>query len=242
MASYSQHAFSEKVALVTDGSNPVGRAVAMQLALYGAYVIAGFPPSSGERSDALEELRSLGTLANAFEADVSNAEGAENLIAEVGKQYGRLDLLVNCQDFRSGSSFIDTDPALFDKTVDRNFRSLFFVTKYALSLMESRPRPKIVNVISNCDSEESSKDPAYVAVNSAAVGFMTALRDLLSNNFRINTVRVSEKEKDPGKFDVPDDELFRRRKKAEPDDAARTVLYLLSSEAIGINGQVFVVE
>ena len=43
MPAPSVHAFAEKVALITDGSNPVGRAVAMQLALFGSYVIVGLP-------------------------------------------------------------------------------------------------------------------------------------------------------------------------------------------------------
>ena len=79
MPTPSQHAFSEKVALITDGTNPIGRAVAMQLALFGSYVIVGYPQSSDEDKRALEELKSLGTLANAVKADASTVEGAKKL-------------------------------------------------------------------------------------------------------------------------------------------------------------------
>lgn len=69
------------------------------------------------------------------------------------------------------------------------------------------------------------------------------LAGVLEPNFRINTVRFSEKEKaQKGKFDSLDEELFRKRTNVEADDVARTVLYLLSPEAVGVNGQVLVVE
>ena len=65
MSVQSIHAFAEKVALVTDGDNPIGRAVALQLALQGSYVIVGFSHISEANRRALAELANLGTLASA---------------------------------------------------------------------------------------------------------------------------------------------------------------------------------
>ena len=81
MPAPSVHAFAEKVALISDGANPVGRAVAMQLALQGSYVIVGL--SSDEHAGAIEELKNLGTLANAVKVDISTVEGAKMLVSEV---------------------------------------------------------------------------------------------------------------------------------------------------------------
>ena len=89
------HAFAEKVALVTDGANDVGRAVALQLALEGCYVIVGFSEISAGNSRALAELQSIGTLANAVQTDISTLEGIETLFRTVEETYGRLDLLIN---------------------------------------------------------------------------------------------------------------------------------------------------
>ena len=108
MSSQSVHAFAEKVALITDGTNPVGRAVAMQLALFGSYVIVGLPAESKEDENALEELKSLGTLANAVKADISTVEGAKRLVSEVEKMFGRIDLLVNCLKLETDSIFDET--------------------------------------------------------------------------------------------------------------------------------------
>ena len=59
------------------------------------------------------ELKSLGTLANAVKADISTVEGAKNLVAEVEKMFGRLDLLVNCLK-------LETD-SIFDETNEKDF-------------------------------------------------------------------------------------------------------------------------
>ncbi|MCU9931005.1 SDR family NAD(P)-dependent oxidoreductase, partial [Escherichia coli] len=83
MSVQSIHAFAEKVALVTDGDNPIGRAVAMQLALQGAYVVVGFSRISESGESALTELQNLGTLANAVEADITTVAGGRDLVGAV---------------------------------------------------------------------------------------------------------------------------------------------------------------
>ena len=88
------HAFAEKVALVTDGASDIGRAVALQLALEGCYVVVGFPETSEGNTRALAELQSIGTLANAVQSDIATLEGIETLFGAVENAYGRLDLLI----------------------------------------------------------------------------------------------------------------------------------------------------
>ena len=241
MPTPSQHAFSEKVALITDGSNPIGRAVAMQLALYGSYVIVGFSKTTDEDKRALGELKNLGTLANAVEYDFKSVEGAKNLVAEVENLYGRLDLLVNCLKFTGDSEFENTTESDFDEVLNLGLKNAFFTTQEAMRLMNSRPKPKIVTVVSAVDTVESEKNIAFSAVSQAMIGMTKSLAETLPSKFRVNAVAISEKEKKLAHFDKfskPDDELFRVKKGIDPDDVARTVLYLLSSEAVGLNGQI----
>lgn len=122
----SIHGFAEKVALIINGSDGVGRAVAMQLALQGCFVICSYDKSSDETKSALNELQLLGTLASSFEF-----KDAKTLIDEVDNLFGRLDLLVNCLKKDDDSAFqIET------------------ITRESFRLMQSRPKGLIVNVIS----------------------------------------------------------------------------------------------
>ncbi len=234
MAVQSVHAFSEKVALVTDGTNPVGRAVALQLALLGSYVIVGFSENSVENTNALQELKSLGTLANAVETDIKKIEGARFLVGEVEKMFGRLDLLVNTLKFQSNSSFLGVDDDIWTNTVESNLKSAFFVSQAAIPLMKVRPKPAIVNVAYSVEDSV-----AFSAVQAGLIGLTKSLAKEFAPKFRINCVEISKKEN--AKTDILDSELFRPKSGIAEDDVARAIIYLLSSEAVGLNGQVLTV-
>ena len=210
----------------------------MQLALLGCYVIVGFSETTSEEQNALEELKSLGTLANAVETDLASVNGMKKLVGEVEKLYGRLDLLVNCLKFRGDSEFENTTEELFDDIINGSLKSTFFVTQEAMRLMNPRPKPKIVNVLSACDTEKSERDTVLRSVNQALAGMTESLSKELPSKFRVNAVAVSEREKQRSGTDELDSELFRTKKGIDEDDVARTVIYLLSSESIGINGEI----
>jgi 3-oxoacyl-[acyl-carrier protein] reductase len=233
MPTPSIHAFAEKVVLVTDGTNPIGRAVALQLALQGAYVVAGFSEAAAKARRALEELQSLGTLAHSVEADLKTVEGAKNLVAEVEKLYGRLDLLAHTVKFEPQSAFLETDEAVWQKTVDANLKSVFFVTQAAIALMSPRPKPAIVTIVG--ETEEAS-NPAFAAAQAAVVGLTKQFARQLPKNFRVNCVAVAG-----GEEETDASGLFKTSKGVAADDAARAVLYLLSSEAKALNGQILTV-
>ena len=230
--------FAEKVALVTDGTNGVGRAVALQLALQGCYVIVGYSDADDRTKSALTELQSLGTLANAVEANCSTVEGTKKLVDEVEKLYGRLDLLINTVKFMPDSSFDEMTEEVWTQTVEVNLKAIFFVTQRAVRLMKFRPKPLIVNVASACDTEETEGNIAYRSVQTGIVGMTKALALRLKPKFRVNCVAVSEK-KVVG--EVLDAELFKPKTSVADDDVARTIVYLLSSEAVGLNGQILTV-
>ena len=239
MSVQSIHQFAEKVALVTDGANPIGRAVALQLALQGSFVIVGFSDSNAATENALTELQSLGTLANAVEADVSTVAGAEKLVGEVEKIFGRIDLLINCHKYESAADFQNVTGEIYDKSFDANVKAAFFVTQNAVKLMAARPKPKIVNVVSALDTPETRGNILDAAANNAMIGLTKSLAVKLPAKFRVNAVAVSEKTiTDP----TLDAELFQPKKGFSADDAARTILFLLSSEAVGLNGQILTVE
>lgn len=236
MPAQSIHAFAEKVALITDGASPIGRAVALQLALQGCYVIVGFSRISEENQRTLTELQNLGTLASAVEADISTVEGAKKLVGEVEKMFGRLDLLVNCLNIRSDSAFEEVTEVIYTQTFDANLKAAFFVTQEAIRLMKTRPKPRIVNVASAVDTPETEANVLLASSQNALIGLTKSLAAGLPKIFRVNAVAVSEKQSELK--DNLDAELFRPKKGISEDDAARTIVYLLSSESIALNGQI----
>ena len=195
MSPQSVHQFAEKVALISDGTSPIGRAVALQLALQGSFVIVAFPESFGESTQAIQELVELGTLAKGVNADVSTLEGIRDLITEVDQAFGRLDLLINCLKYIPESSFQDSTESDFSNTIDKNLRSAYFLTQAAMGLMKERPKPKIVNIVSAGDVAKTSGNALFMASQAAVIGLTQSLAGSLSGNFRTNCVAVSERGK-----------------------------------------------
>ena len=239
MAAQSVHAFSEKVVLITDGTHPIGRAAALQLALLGCYVIVGIADNSEENRRALDELKNLGTLANAVEANIKTVKGAEILVGEVEKLYGRLDLLVNILKFELQKTFAEIDENDWSEMIDVNLKANFFITQKSVELMKSRPKPAIVNVVSACDTTETKENVVFSGINAAIIGLTKSLAIKLAPKFRINAVAVSAKKKFAPSLDA---ELFKPKSGAAADDAARAIVYLLSPEAVALNGQILKVE
>ena len=176
---------------------------------------------------------------HAVEADISSPTGAKKLVAEVEKMFGRIDLLVNCLKFRNDSTFDETTEEVFERSFDTNLKAAFFVTQESLKLMKTRPKPKIVNVVSALDTDATAQNILFAASQKALIGLTESLAKSLPKNFRVNAVAVSEK---LSKNENLDPELFRPKTGISEDDTARTILFLLSSEAIGLNGQILTVE
>ncbi|MCW5958831.1 MAG: SDR family oxidoreductase [Pyrinomonadaceae bacterium] len=227
MSTSSVHAFSEKVALITDGSNPFGRAVALQLALLGAYVIVGRRSGADADASSLDELTSLGTLAKSVECDLLTATGAENLVSVVNETFGRLDLLVNCLKSDAQSAFLKNGDENFETRFLNDLKATYFATSAAIVLMQDRPKPSIVNY-----AFEGS-NPASVAIEFGIAGMTAAFARELSSKFRVNGIRIAKSENDEPKGEL----LLRSDGAVSPDDAARVAVYLLSSEAKSVNGQ-----
>jgi NAD(P)-dependent dehydrogenase (short-subunit alcohol dehydrogenase family) len=201
MATRSIHQFSEKVVLITDGTEPVGRAIAMQLALNGAYVLVGVP-NGVDDGGLISEMGSLGTLAGGIDFDPAKEDGFNELVEGVKNRFGRLDILVNCL-----KNFTDSDSIEFEGVLPAR-RSI----AAAAGLMSERPGPVIVNVIFEGHAWSASEEE-LVSVSSSE----------LPAHFRINAVKW-------------DGEL-EKYGSVSPDDFARVIFFLVSSEAKAINGQ-----
>lgn len=229
--------FSEKVALITDGANGIGRAIALQLAMQGCYVVVGYSDESQGTRLALEELKSLGTLAEAIEADCSCIEGIKKLINGVDGLYGRLDLLVNTLKFEPESSFLEIEETAWNRTLDINLKSTFFTIRESMRLMELRPKPAVVNICYGGGNESV----AYQAAQAGIVGMTRSLVAVLPKKYRVNCVMVNES----GASDIQtlqnNAELFRTVAGIADNEIARVAVHLLSAEAKALNGQILTV-
>jgi NAD(P)-dependent dehydrogenase (short-subunit alcohol dehydrogenase family) len=139
-----------RVALVTGGSRGIGRMIAEGFLRHGAKVYI-----SSRKADACDrtaaELSAIGPCLS-LPADVSTVDGAEGLAVAVMAREPKLDILVNNAGAAWGAPFDDFPEHGWDKVVDLNLKSPFFLTRAlhaALKAAASAERPaKVVNIAS----------------------------------------------------------------------------------------------
>jgi NAD(P)-dependent dehydrogenase (short-subunit alcohol dehydrogenase family) len=139
---------SGKIALVTGASRGIGAEIAKLLARHGAHVII----SSRRQADCqrvVDEIVTAGGAAEAFACHIGELEQIAALFAHVEQAHGRLDVLVNNAATNPYFGPItETDPAIFQKTVDVNIRGYFYMSSHGAKLMAQHGGGSIINIAS----------------------------------------------------------------------------------------------
>lgn len=138
-----------RTALVTGGSRGIGRMIAAGYLRQGARVYITARKAAACDATAAE-LSSLGTCIS-LPADVSTVEGARALAAEIARRESALDILVNNAGAAWGESFETFPEKGWDKVMDLNVKTPFFLTQALHGLLcaaAKRQPAKVINVAS----------------------------------------------------------------------------------------------
>jgi 3-oxoacyl-[acyl-carrier protein] reductase len=157
---------SDQVALVTGGGRGIGRWIAAELAAAGMQVAV----AARTHADVEETARQIGGLA--IEADVSDREAVERTVAEVERELGPIDLLVN----NAGIAFWEEraweiDPDDWWHVFEVNVRGAYLCCRAVLPGMIERRRGRIVNTGSGAAYLPGSRGTAYAASKAALYRF-----------------------------------------------------------------------
>lgn len=137
----------DRVAIVTGGSRGIGRMIAEGFVLSGAHVV--ITARSVEECAAAAEAMSVWGSCEAIPADLSTLAGIDDFVAAVRQRLTRVDVLVNNAGAAWGEPFEEFSEHGWDKVMDLNLRSPFFLSQRLLPLMrrtDSGGRSKIINV------------------------------------------------------------------------------------------------
>ncbi len=139
---------SGKIALVTGASRGIGAEIAKLLARHSAHVIISSRKQADCQSVA-DEIVAAGGSAEAFTCHIGEMEQIGTLFTHLEQTHGRLDVLVNNAATNPYFGPItETDPAIFQKTVDVNIRGYFYMCTHGAKLMAQHGGGSIINVAS----------------------------------------------------------------------------------------------
>src|SRR6195256_1114488 len=126
-----------KVALVTGGSRGIGAASARALAGEGANVAISYAASADKAEAVVNELKAKGVQARAFKADQASSTEVDQLVKDVAKHFGRLDILVNNAAVAVNGPVDGPDSAnaAFDRQDDINVHGVVTAIRTASKLM-----------------------------------------------------------------------------------------------------------
>lgn len=157
---------ADQIALVTGGGRGIGRWIAAELAAAGMRVAV----AARTRAEVEEAAREIGGLA--IEADVSDRDAVERMVAEVERELGPIDLLVNNAGIALWEERAwELDPADWWRVFEVNVLGPYLCCRAVLPGMIERERGRIVNTGSGAAYLPGSQGTAYAASKSALYRF-----------------------------------------------------------------------
>ena len=239
-----------KVALVTGASRGIGQAIAEAYARQGAEVIVSSRKLDGCEAVA-RRINESGGKAAAIACHIGDMAALEALFAEVGRRWGRLDVLVNNAATNPYYGHVlDTDLGAFQKTVDVNIRGYFFASILGGRIMRGQGGGAIINVASVNAVRPGPKQAIYSITKGAVLNMTKAFAaECGPHGIRVNAILPGlVRTKFAGALLADTDQLERYvgqnplRRVGEPQDIAGAAVFLASDDASYVTGEFLVVD
>lgn len=229
--------------VITGSGRGIGRSIAICCADEGARVIINDIDSSNLK-ETRRILESKGAKVTAFEGDISRRSEAQGLIESAIKSFGRIDVLVNNAAIAEVVSFLDITVEDWDEMIRINLRGVFLCARYAARHMVKQRSGRIINISSRAYLG-TPKMAHYASSKSGILGLTRCMAiDLGPYGITVNALA-------PGGIDTEylrscqSSEFIRDRiektpvrRLGTPEDIAHAVIFLASSEANYITGEV----
>jgi len=159
---------TEKVVLVTGANGGLGSYVTQAFLNTGANVVG--------TSRKIGPSDFSGSGFTAIAAELSSGESAVKLIGDVVGRFGRIDVLVHTVGgFAGGQTVDDTDDATFQRMMDLNLNSLFYVLRAAVPVMRKTGDGRLIAIGSRAAAEPGASVGAYSASKAAMVALMKSV-------------------------------------------------------------------
>lgn len=234
-----------KVVLVTGGSRGIGRMIAQGFVENGATVYIS-SRKSAVCDEAAKELSAFG-VCHSLPADLSTSAGRADVVASLDQREGCLDVLINNAGASWGAPLEAYPESGWDKVLDINLKSIFFLVQAALPLFAQTKRgpQRIINIASvNGVVPPPVENYAYSASKAACIMLTRHLaKRLAGDNILVNAISPGPFQTDMMAQTLADkgDEYRSRNplnRLGEPEDIAGTALFLASRASAYMTGAV----
>ncbi len=238
-----------KVAMVTGASRGIGKEVALALAKAGADV-ALIARNEEELNEVAKEIEQLGKKALSVPMDLFNVDEMADKVEEIYKHFGSIDILVNNAGINIAKSPMEVTEEDWDKVLDINLKSVFFLCRNVAKYMIPNGEGKIINMSSQMAFVGYYKRAAY---SSSKGGLLQLTRSLAIEwskyNINVNSVAPTFIET-PMTKPMFEDEAFLKDvlnriplgRLGKTEDLFGAIIYLSSSASDMVTGHTVMVD
>jgi 3-oxoacyl-(acyl-carrier-protein) reductase len=237
-----------KSALVTGASRGIGRAVALELAREGAKVAVNYHNNDAKAQAVVDEISKLGGQAILAKANLADREAAREMVKDVAKELGGLDVLVNNAGITRDRSLRKMTDEQWEEVIATNLNGCFYCTSAALPYMSQGNFGRIVNISSMNGQIGAFGQANYSASKGGIIAFTkTAALEFAKDNITVNTVSPGFTETDmfaevPEKIQDSIKKRIPMGRFARPEEIAKAVTFLIADgdyitgQQINVNG------
>lgn len=177
-----------QIALVTGGSQGIGRATALVLAECGADV-AVMARSLDKCEAVAEEIRAHGVRALAVRSDLGSAEDIKAATEKVAAELGPISILVNNAAITRDGLLLRMKRNDWDEVLNTNLTGVFLLTQQVLPMMTKARKGRIINLTSVVAQMGNPGQANYIAAKAGLIGFTKAVaREYAARNITVNAV------------------------------------------------------
>jgi len=169
-----------KVALITGGTSGVGKMMALALARAGAFVWIASSRSNAE--ETLQEIKDQGCKGAFIQADVTSTADLKNMVTQISKESGKIDILVNAAGINLRTSAEELTLEEWQKTIDINLTAPFYLSKLVAELMTKNNWGRIINIASLQSLRAFDNSIPYGASKGGIMQLTRALAQAYSKN------------------------------------------------------------
>ena len=234
---------TQRIALVTGGMGGLGEAICMKLERMGIKVVVTYSPGNTKYKDWLKEMEGQGHLFSAYPCDVSDFDSCQKVVAQVKKDLGPIDILINNAGITRDMTFKKMTKVDWDAVIHTNLDSVFNVTKPVVDGMVERGWGRVINVSSVNGQKGAFGQTNYSAAKAGMHGFTKALAlEVARKGVTVNTISpgyIGTKMVLAIPKDVLDSKILPQipvGRLGKPEEIAGLCAYLASDEAAFLTG------
>jgi 3-oxoacyl-[acyl-carrier protein] reductase len=233
-----------KSAFITGAAQGIGRSIAIVMAKEGANVAVA--DTNIEKAEVTaREIEGYGVKGIAIKVDVSRQEEVSSAFETFKKEFERLDMLVNNAGITRDALILRMKDEDWDRTININLKGTFLCSKEAVKIMAKQHEGKIINISSVVAFTGNPGQANYSASKAGIVGLTkTIAKEYGSRGIKANVIApgfiktemtdsIPEKIREEMRNSIPMGNF------GTPEDIAYAALFLASSGADYITGQVF---